>query len=101
MDGPGVGEGFKMVTLAVLGVTMSAARMAAVSRVAFTKVVVREAPFHWTVEPFTKLLPLTFRLKPAPPAVAELGTRLVSVTAGTRALIIAAPLNDPHPVALS
>ena len=52
---------------------ISAAVIAAVSRVLLTKVVVLAEPFHRTVEPLMKLLPLSVRLKVAPPAVAELG----------------------------
>ena len=61
---------------------MSVAGIAAVTCVALTKVVVRVAPFHLTTEPETKLLPLTVRVKAAPPAVALLGTRVVSAGTG-------------------
>ena len=43
-------------------------------------------PFQRTVEPLTKLVPLTVRVKAAPPAVAEEGLRLVVV--GTGLLIV-------------
>jgi hypothetical protein len=52
---------------------MSLAGIAAVSRVGFTKVVARAAPFHCTVEPETKLLPLTVKVNAEPPADALLG----------------------------
>ncbi len=42
-------------------------------------------PFHCTVEPLTKLLPFTVRVKADPPAVADEG--LIPVVAGTGLLI--------------
>ena len=44
-----------------------------------SKVVVRGEPFHLTVAPLTKLLPLTVNVNAGPPAVAELGLKVVSV----------------------
>ena len=46
----------------------------------------RAEPFHCTVEPLTKLAPLTDRLKAAPPALAEAG--LNPVVIGTGLLIV-------------
>ena len=65
----------KTVTLTVPAVTMSEAGIEAVSRVALTKVVVRLEPPHFTTEPFTKLVPVTVRVKADPPAVVEEGLR--------------------------
>src|SRR2546421_3141544 len=70
--------GFATVTCAVAADKMSAAVMAAVTWLAETKVVVRAEPFHLTVAPLKKPEPLTVRVKAAPPAVAEVGLRLVS-----------------------
>src|SRR5437660_283507 len=53
----------------------------AVNCVAPTKAVANAAPFHRTVEPFKKPDPFTVRVKPDPPAVAELGFRL-TITGG-------------------
>ena len=50
----------------------------AVSCVAFTNVVVRFVPFHLTVAPETKPVPVAVMVNAAPPAVAELGARLLS-----------------------
>jgi hypothetical protein len=55
---------------------MSAAGIAAVNRVAETKVVVRFAPFHCTTESVTKPVPLTVSVKAAPPAVRDDGLML-------------------------
>ena len=38
--------------------------------------------FHFTTEPLTKLVPFTVRVKPAPPAVAEVGLKPVVVGTG-------------------
>src|SRR3989454_551024 len=67
---------------AVPVVAMSAAVIAAVSWVALTKVVVRAAPFHCTVLPLTKPVPVAVSVNPAPPAVALVGDTHVSVGAG-------------------
>ena len=45
-------------------------------------------PFHLTTEPLIKLVPLTVRLNPEPPAVAEEGLRLVVVGTGLGAMIV-------------
>jgi len=79
---PPPGVGLKTVTDAVPALAMSAAVMDAVSWVDETNVVVRLAPFQRTMEPVTKLVPVTVRVKAAPPAVAEEGLRAVSVGTG-------------------
>ena len=71
-----------MLTDAVPADAMRDAGTCAVSCPALTKVVVRLLPFHVTCVPETKLAPLTVRVKPAPPATAELGDKLVNVAAG-------------------
>ena len=58
---------------------MSAAVMAAVTRVALTTVVVRAAPFHSSTAPDAKLLPSAVSVKAAPPATALAGVSVVSV----------------------
>src|SRR3990170_915655 len=75
-------SGLSTVTGIVPGAAMSAARIFARSWVADTKMVERSEPFHRTFAPETKLLPLTVRVKAAPPAVAEEGLRPVTVGAG-------------------
>jgi hypothetical protein len=65
---------------------MSAAVIAAVNWVEETYVVVRLDPFQSTVEPETKAVPFTVSVNPAPPAVAEVGLRLV--VASTALLIV-------------
>lgn len=79
---PPPGVGLLTVTLAVPAVAMSEAGIAAVNCVALTKVVVRALPFHCTVEPLMKFVPLTVNVNAAPPAVAEVGLMFVSVGTG-------------------
>jgi len=76
-DVPPPGAGFATVTVAVPATAMSDAAMAAVSWVALTSVVVRVDPFHKTVEPLTKPVPLTVSVNPAPATMALGGERLV------------------------
>ena len=61
---------------------MSEAGMLAVTCVADTNVVVRLMPPKLTAEPVMNPVPLTVSVKAGPPAVAELGLRLVMVGAG-------------------
>src|SRR5205823_3111959 len=79
---PPPGAGVMTVTEAVAVAAMSAAGIAAVSCVALTKVVVRAAPFHCTLAPLTKPLPVSVSVKPAPPTIALAGDSDVSVGAG-------------------
>ena len=81
-DVPPPGAGFVTVTVAVPAVAISAAVIAAVNCVAFTKVVVLAAPLNFTTDVDTKPVPFTVRVKAAPPAVALVGEREVSVGAG-------------------
>ena len=85
---PPPGAGLKTVTLAVPAVAMSAARIDAVSCVALTYVVVRFVPFHLTTELEMKFVPFTVTVKPAPPAVADEGLRLVVVGKGLSGTLI-------------
>ena len=81
-DVPPPGAGFVTVTVAVPAVAISAAVIAAVSCVALTNVVVLAAPLNFTTDVDTKPVPFTVRVKAAPPAVALVGKREVSVGAG-------------------
>ncbi len=74
--------GLVTVTLKLPAVAMSEARMAAVSCVALTVVVVRALPLKLTVEPLTKFVPFTVKVNPAPPAMALVGEMLLIVGAG-------------------
>src|SRR5436309_15285739 len=64
LDVPPPGVGLTTVTKAVPAVAMSAAVIWAVSWVLLPNVVERAAPFHWTVDGATKLVPDTVRRKP-------------------------------------
>ena len=87
--------------VALPALAISDARIEAVSLIADTKVVLRFDPFQRTVEPVMKLEPFTVRAKAAPPAVAELGTRLVKVGTGLEAgLIVKTSVSEPVPKAL-
>ena len=68
--------------LAMPGLAMSAAVICAVSCVAETKVVVRLLPFQRTVEPATKLVPVTVSVKAVPLAGVDEGESDVSVGTG-------------------
>jgi len=81
-DVPPPGAGLVTVTVAVPAVAISAAVIAAVNFVALTKVVVLAAPLNFTTDVGTKPVPLTVRVKAAPPAVALAGDREVAVGAG-------------------
>ena len=81
-DVPPAGAGFVTVTVAVPAVAMSAAVIAAVNFVVLTNVVVLAAPLNFTTDVDTKPVPFTVRVKAAPPAVALVGERDVSVGAG-------------------
>ena len=81
-DVPPPGAGFVTVTVAVPAVAISAAVMAAVNCVALTNVVVLAAPLNFTTDVDTNPVPLTVRVKAAPPAVALVGEREVAVGAG-------------------
>jgi hypothetical protein len=82
LEVPPPGAGLNTVTWAVPPDAMSAASIAAVTWVEETYVVARFPPFHWTTEPLTKPLPLMVSVNANPPAVAELGLRLVVTGTG-------------------
>ncbi len=73
---------FVTVTLALLALAIRLAATAAVNCVELTKVVVSGVPFHCTTAPARKFVPLTVSVNAAPPAVAEIGLRLVMVGVG-------------------
>jgi len=82
------------VTLTVPAVAIRLAGTAAVSWLTLMNLVVSAVPFHFTFAPEPKLVPLTVRVKAAPPAVAELGLRLVTVGGG-RVMLNVAPADVP------
>jgi hypothetical protein len=82
LDVPPPGEGLTAVTEGVPAVAISLAEIAAVNCVALTKVVVRALPFHCTVAPETKFVPVTVSVKAAPPAVALEGESALRVGTG-------------------
>src|SRR5205823_5471744 len=82
LDVPPPGAGLKTVTVAFPPVAISDAKIPAVSVALLIKLVVREVPFHLTMELFKKFAPATVMVKAAPPAVAELGMMLDNVGAG-------------------
>jgi hypothetical protein len=70
LEVPPPGVGFTTVTVAVPAVAMSLAGTEAFNCVPLTYLVVSPVAFHWTVELETKFVPVTVRVKAAPPAVA-------------------------------
>ena len=66
---------------------MSVANICAVNFVAFTNVVARLLPSNLTTEPLTKLLPLTVRVKAAPPIAALVGETLLTAGRGLLTVI--------------
>lgn len=76
-------SGFRTVTGIVPAVAMSAARILACNWVGETKVVTRSVPFHRTLAPETKSVPVTVRVKGMSPAVAKEGLRLAMAGAMT------------------
>src|SRR5262245_4234515 len=84
---PPPGAGVKTLTFAVPMVAMSVAGIAAVNRVALTKVVGRSLSFHRTTELLAKFVPLTVRVNAAPPTSAKFGLKDVSVGAGAGGVI--------------
>src|SRR2546423_4195855 len=74
-EAPPPGAGVTTVTCGVPAAATSAAATAAVICVALTKVVVRVAPFHLTVLPLTKPVPVTVSVKAGLPADVLVGDR--------------------------
>jgi hypothetical protein len=83
------------VTFAEPVVAIRLAGTAAVRLVALTKVVVNAVPFHCTVAPETKFVPVTVSENAAPPAIAEEGERLAMV--GGAALMVKVEPGDVPP----
>ena len=82
LEVPPPGAGLNTATWAVPPDAMSLAGIAAVNRVALTKLVVRAVPFHWTKELRTKFVPVTVKVKAAPPGVVREGERELSPGVG-------------------
>ena len=93
---PPPGDGLTMVTVAMPAVAMSLAGMAAVSCALLTKVVVRPAPFHHTLDVLTNPLPLIVSVNAAPPAVAAFGLKLAMAGAGLL-IVKVRPFEVPPP----
>jgi len=97
-DVPPPGAGVNTVMLGVPAAAISLARMAAVSCVDETNVVVRPAPLTWTIELLEKLEPVTVRVKATPPADAAAGLMLDRTGAGRGAVMVKArELEVPPP----
>ncbi len=71
------------VTLALPAAAIRLAGTAALNCVALANVVANGDPFHCTVEPERKPVPVTVSVKAGPPAVAELGARVAMVPTGS------------------
>lgn len=95
-DAPVVGAGFVTLTFAEPAVSISDARIAAVTDVLLTNVVVRFAPLNCTVAPFTNWLPVTVNVNAADPAVALEGDREETV-GGALLIVKDAALDVPPP----
>ena len=79
-------HGVTTVIDAVPAVAMRAAGTVAVTCVAETKVVASAVPLHLTVEPDTKLVPLTVSVNCGPPAAVQVG--LSELMVGTALIVI-------------
>ena|ERR1700730_5460407 len=98
-DVPPPGAGLVTVTCAEPAFAMSAAVIAPLTVVPFTKVVVRGEPFQSTCDVDTKPVPLTVRVNAAPPCVALEGWSLVNDGTGLLMLKVKA-LEVPPPGAV-
>jgi len=83
------------VTFTVPAVAIMAAVTGAVTVVVLLTVVASEVVPHFTVAPEIKFVPVTVSVNPAPPAVAELGLKLVMV--GAAGLMVKAFAADVPP----
>jgi hypothetical protein len=90
---------FATVILALPLLAIRLADTAAVTCVALTKVVTSAEPFQLTTAPLMKFVPFTVSVKADPPAVAEVGLRLVIVGVGT--VILKADDDDALPPAFA
>lgn len=86
VDVPPPGAGLDVATEALSAFEMSLPGTMAVSCVELTKVVVSANPFHSTIVPGTKLVPVRVSVKAAPPPITEDGDSDPSV--GTGSLIV-------------
>lgn len=82
LETPPRGAGFRTATLAVPLADRSLAGIAAMSCVAFTKVVGRSDAFQVTTDVGTKFEPFTMRLKDGPLPATELGDNNAGVGTG-------------------
>jgi hypothetical protein len=96
---PGVGVVTVTVTLPV--VAISAAVIAAVICVPLTKVVVRGLPFHCTTDAASNPVPVTVKVKPAPPTVTVAGDKELTAGTGFVSEILTAEEVPPPGVALT
>ena len=98
-DVPPPGVGLKTPTCAVPAVWMSVLGMPACNSVLFTNAVFRFPPFQVTVDPLTKLVPLTVRVNPCPPARPLEGRREMTVGTGLvwELMVKVAALEVPPP----
>src|ERR1700676_1442134 len=71
---PPPGAGFDTVMKIVPGVTMSDAKIVAVTLVLLTPVVARGLPFHFTTSPLPNPAPFTVSVNPGPPGAVAAGT---------------------------
>src|SRR5207249_564832 len=81
--------GFVTPTLAAPTVATSAAAIVAATSLLLTTVVGRALPFHCTVAPLRKSVPVTVRFKPPLPARAEAGLNAVGCAAATAMVNVA------------
>ena len=98
LDVPPPGLGLATVMDAVPAVATRDAGTVAVSCVEETKLVARGAPFQFTVEVETNLVPFTVKVNCALPAVVEVGQ--IEVMVGTGLLIVRVSVALPVPPAL-
>jgi hypothetical protein len=88
LDVPPPGAGFVTVTAGVPTLATSLARIAAVTWLALTKVVVLALPPKFTTEPLTKLDPFTVSVKAPDPAVVLAGSNEVIAGRGLLAAVM-------------
>src|SRR5215813_8333426 len=89
----------KTVTFAVPATAMSEGVIIAVNCLDEIKVVGRSDPFHRTTELLTKFVPVTVRVKPGPPAVAEFGliVMIVGVAGACGVIVNGSAFDEPPP----
>lgn len=78
-DSPPLTSGSNTVTAKLPAVAISAAAMAVVNWVVSTNTVVLSTPLIRIIKPLTKAVPLAVRVKPAAPAIALEGERLLTL----------------------